>query len=190
MARFLGGFASASVLWAAFTYAVVTGSVTLPFGPPSEVASAPDAGAADIDLAPDDKTKRPRRTRGKRPRRYAREGLSGDDLGGPDTRQLDMNGAGGEQQLRSDEIERQFDAALPQIRRCLILAASDEPVTGKVVFGLRIAGASGVTAVNLRGPGAITQTEAGACMQKAARTMRFRTFDGPDMLVHLPMTLE
>jgi hypothetical protein len=58
------------------------------------------------------------------------------------------------------------------------------------VFGLRISGASGVTAVNLRGPGAITQSEAGTCMQKAARAMRFRRFDGPDMLVHLPMALE
>lgn len=178
------------MLWAAFMYAALTGIVDIHLNFGAKSSEPPDAGVASADAAPDDKNKRARRARGRRPRRFAHDALSGDDLGGPDTRQLDMNGAGGEQQLRSDEIERQFDGAMPHIRRCLILAASDEPVTGKVVFGLRISGASGVTAVNLRGPGAITQTEAGACMQKAVRAMRFRTFDGPDMQVHLPMTLE
>lgn len=178
------------MLWAAFMYAALTGIIELPLGKGAKSPDGPDAGTAQVDETPGDKTKRTRRARGKRPRRFANDAFSGDDLGGPDSRQLDMNGAGGEQQLRSEEIERQFDGAMPQIRRCLILAASDEPVTGRVVFGLRISGASGVTAVNLRGPGAITQTEAGACMQKAARAMRFRSFDGPDMQVHLPMTLE
>jgi hypothetical protein len=68
--------------------------------------------------------------------------------------------------------------------------AAEEPVTGKMVFGLRITGDGGVTRVNLKGPRAITTTEAGACMRKAVRRMTLRTFDGPDMLVHLPMTLE
>jgi hypothetical protein len=62
-------------------------------------------------------------------------------------------------------------------------------VSGKLVFGLRISGQSGVTRVNLEGPAAITRSEAGDCLRKAARSIRFRTFNGPDMLVRYPLTL-
>ena len=191
MTRFIGGFVSASVLWAAFTYAHLTGIIDINLAPEAQPAEDTFASTAATP-EPDERAgnKRSHRTRGARPRRFAGEALSGDDLGGPETRRLDVGTQAGEQQLRSEEVEHQFDAVLPQIRRCLMLAASDEPVTGKVVFGLRIVGNAGVTKVNLRGPGAITQTEAGDCMRKAAHGMRFRSFDGPDMLVQFPMTLE
>jgi hypothetical protein len=71
-----------------------------------------------------------------------------------------------------------------------MLAAGDEPVTGKIIFGLRISAAGSVTKVNLQGPSAITQGEAGDCLRKAAQGIHFRTFNGPDMLVHYPLTLQ
>ncbi len=189
MARFLGGFVSASVLWAAFVAALVTGVVDINLEPDAAPAAAAPADDG-VGGAPAATGKRGSRARGRRNLRFSGESQSGDELGGPDTRQLEMGSPGGEQQLRSEEIEQQFDTVLPQIRRCLILAASDEPVTGKIVFGLRIGGSTGVSKVSLRGPSAVTQTEAGECMRKAASGMRLRTFDGPDMLVQFPITLE
>jgi hypothetical protein len=185
VSRFLGGFAAASVLWGLFVYALVTGLVVIPLG---DAPVAADAGAEVEEDAPLSGSKRAKRPRKKR--RHGGQAFAGDDLGGPEARELALGEAGGEEQLRNEEIEREFDSIFPQIRRCLILAASDEPVTGKIVFGLRISGTSGVTKVNLQGPSAITATEAGSCMRKAVLGMRLRSFDGPDMLVHLPMTLE
>jgi hypothetical protein len=123
-------------------------------------------------------------------RRYVGEATTGDDLGGPETRNLEAAQAGGEEQLTGREIEQGFDSVFPQVKRCLILAAGDEPVSGKIVFGLRISGHGGVTKVNLQGPSAITQSEAGGCLRKAAQGIRFRSFNGPDMLVHYPVTLQ
>jgi len=123
-------------------------------------------------------------------RRYSGEAMTGDDLGDPELRNLEAAQAGGEEQLLGSEIERGFDSVFPQVRRCLMLAAGEEPVTGKIVFGLRISGQGGVQRVNLEGPAAITRSEAGDCLRKAAREIRFRSFNGPDMLVHYPLTLQ
>jgi hypothetical protein len=94
------------------------------------------------------------------------------------------------EQLRGTEIEKGFDGAFPQIRRCLVLAASDEPAHGKLTFGVRISGQGKVTAVNLSGPSSVAQGESGSCLRKAASSMQFRSFNGPDMLVHYPVTLD
>lgn len=118
------------------------------------------------------------------------EATTGDRLGGPETRDLNAATAGGEEQLRNHEVESGFDRAFPAVRRCLLLVASEDPVRGKLVFGMRISGTGQVTKVNLKGPAAITRGEAGDCMRKAVRKIKYRTFDGPDMLVHYPMTLE
>lgn len=188
MSRFLGGFFSASALWAAFVYALVTGLVEIPL---ASRAPATDAGVEPDDESTTDKaSRRSKYKRRGRARGSRGQGFAGDDLGGPDERELALGAAGGEEQLRSDEIDAQFDAIFPELRRCLFLAAADEPVTGKLVFGLRVSGSGGVTKVNLRGPSAITDSEAGSCMRRAAHGMRLRSFQGPDMLVHLPMTLE
>jgi hypothetical protein len=130
------------------------------------------------------------RDNGSSDRRYSGDALSGDDLGDPQLRNLQADQAGGEEQLLGSEIERGFDGVFPQVKRCLMLAAGDEPVSGKLVFGLRITGQGSVSAVNLAGPAAITRSEAGDCLRKAARGIRFRSFNGPDMLVHYPLTLQ
>jgi hypothetical protein len=169
------------------------GLITLELDPAVEEAE-PVALAASEDPAVerDPKKRRAKRRSGSAgtTRRYEGESSVGDDLGGPEARNLEAANAGGEEQLLGSEIERGFDGAMPSIRRCLILAASDEPVTGKLVFGLRIGGSGRVEKVNLNGPSAVTKSEAGSCLTAAARGISFRSFNGPDMLVSYPLTLQ
>jgi len=186
--KFLAGFISASLLWGGLIYAVQTGLVSINFGKEPEVVAAVAPEPEEVE--PSTGKKRPRSKKGSKPRSYKGESQTGDDLGDPESRELSADQAGGEQQLKSSEIEQGFDSAFPKVRRCLMLAAAEEPVSGKLVFGLRIAGSGQVTAVNLRGPSAVTQSEAGSCMVSAAKSMKFRSFDGPDMLVNYPLTLE
>jgi hypothetical protein len=191
--RFLAGFAVASVLWGAFLFSYKQGWIDIslePEAPPADEASVTDAPAEDAKGSP----ARARKKRAAAPKK-ARPGLSGDslvgdDLGENDAKNLHVGSAGGEEQLRGTEIEKGFDAVFGQVRRCLILAAGDEPVHGKVTFGLRISGEGKVAGVNLSGPSSVTQGDCGACLRKAASGMHFRTFNGPDMVVHYPLTLE
>jgi len=195
--RFVAGFIAASLLWIGLLVGVKQGVINLDLSPPEEVIEPEALAATD---APDEDARDPKRKRkGKRrsggqdrgdSRRYEGESSVGDDLGGPEARNLDVGAAGGEEQLLGSEIERGFDQAMPSIRRCLILAASDEPVTGKLVFSVRIAGSGRVEAVNLKGPSAITQSEAGGCLTSAARGIQFRTFNGPPMQLSYPLTLQ
>lgn len=191
--RFVAGFIAASLLWIGLLVGVKQGFINLDLSPPEEVAEPEALAATDAPAADEPKRKRrAKRRTGERgdSRRYEGESSVGDDLGGPEARNLDVANAGGEEQLLGSEIERGFDGAMPSIRRCLILAASDEPVTGKLVFGMRIAGSGRVQKVNLKGPSAITQSEAGSCLTAAARGIQFRSFNGPDMLVNYPLTLQ
>lgn len=197
MPRFVAGFAVASLLWIGLLVAVKQGVVDLDLSPPDEVIEVAEVAAADVPEAEARDPKRKRKAKRKAgagergdSRRYEGESSVGDELGGPEARNLDVAAAGGEEQLLGSEIERGFDQAMPGIRRCLILAASDEAVTGKLVFGVRIAGSGRVERVNLKGPSAITQSEAGSCLTAAARKIQFRSFRGPDMLVNYPITLE
>ena len=190
MSRFLAGFATASVLWAVAAWLYVSG-VLVPEEP--EVAEAPleaDAGVAEAEGED-----RPRRRRGRR-RRGGQGGAvptgvatTGDDLGADDPRTLDM-GAGGEEQLPRSEIEAAMDGAFGRIRRCLVLAAGDDPVTGTLTFGLRIEPSGEISRVNLRGPAAVTTGDAGSCLRQAASSVELRSFDGPAMIVHYPITLD
>lgn len=194
MPRFLAGFLVASLLFGGLVVAYSRGLLPIDLEPPSKI-EAPEALPEDV---PRDEAgavrgkKRARGTRGggQKQRRYAGEAMTGDDLGGPEARNLDVGSAGGEEQLLGSEIEKGFDSVFSQVRRCLMLAADDEPVTGKIVFGLRISSQGSVTRVNLQGPAAITQSEAGDCLRKAAGGIHFRSFHGPDMLVHFPLTLQ
>ena len=199
MLRFVAGFVAASLLWGGLVVGVKQGFINLDLSPP-EVDIEPELVAA-ADAPEEDARDPKKKRRGKRrtgggdlgrgdSRRYEGESLVGDDLGGPEARNLDVANAGGEEQLQGSEIERGFDQAMPSIRRCLILAASDEPVTGKLIFGVRIGGNGRVEKVNLKGPSAITQSEAGSCLTTATRSIQFRTFNGPSMLVNYPLTLE
>ncbi|NOY91276.1 MAG: hypothetical protein GXP55_08700, partial [Deltaproteobacteria bacterium] len=162
------------------------------------VASAPAELDAGVAASP---SERPRRRRGrKRGRRGSRAQISsaelarvetrGQDLGGSDPRTLDLAGSGGEQQLTGSQIEGGMDGVMGGIRRCLVLAAGDEPVRGRLVFGLRVASTGRVARVNLRGPTAVTRGECGDCLRRSARRAEFPSFDGPDMVVHYPLTLE
>jgi hypothetical protein len=192
--RFLAGFLSASLVWSGLVFAYSRGIIDIDLEP-NDAPGVPDAGVEAVDEETPQRSKRRRGGRARsggtrKERRYAGEAMTGDDLGGPETRHLEAARAGGEEQLLGSEIEQGFDSVFPQIRRCLMLAAGDEPVSGKLVFGLRVSGQGGVTKVNLQGPADITRSEAGDCLRKAARAIRFRTFNGPDMLVHYPITLQ
>jgi len=193
--RFLAGFVVASVLWGAFLFSYKQGWIDIslePEAPPADEASVTDTQQDDEP----DKSKRPRKKRpaatatAKRARTPGGNALVGDDLGENDTRSLNVGQNGGEEQLRNTEIERGFDGIMSQVKRCLILAAEDEPASGKLTFGLRISGSGKVTAVNLSGPSSVTRGDSGACLRKAAQSMSFRTFNGPDMVAHYPLTLE
>lgn len=192
--RFFSGFLVASVLWAGLGYAYVEGYVH--FGADGEEIEAlpddpSDAGVEDPAAAgPKKRWRRKRNASGERSgTRRGGDALTGDDLRENDARNIDVEG-GGEEQLRGSEIEAGFDSVFGKVRRCLLLVADDEPVTGKVVFGMRIAGSGQVNAVNLKGPAGITASEAGDCMRTAVKAIRFRSFNGPEMLVHYPLTLE
>ena len=183
------------MLWGGFLLAYSRGLINIDLEPTAkdEPSGGSPAEGAEGEPDPSGRKKRGGRARRNAPhkeRRYSGESTTGDDLGGPETRNLEAAKAGGEEQLTGHEIEQGFDSVFPQVKRCLILAAGDEPVNGKIVFGLRIAGHGGVTKVNLQGPSAITQSEAGDCLRRAAQGIRFRSFNGPDMLVHFPLTLQ
>lgn len=195
MSRFWAGFAVATVLFGAVAAYLFFG---LGFGPPTEIRVAVSQSPADAGAPPPQEEARPRRRRGRRRgRARSRRGstpsgnaTSGDDLGEDDMRTIDMAGSGGEQQLRPAQIEAGFDGAMGGIRRCLVLIPGDAEVRGRLTFGLRISGSGQVRAVNLSGPRAATTGDAGACLRRAARQIRFDPFDGPEMIVRYPLTLE
>ncbi|HEX2676019.1 MAG TPA: hypothetical protein VHM19_05250, partial [Polyangiales bacterium] len=126
----------ASLIWGGLVFASSRGYIDLGLAPADE--KPPEEVA--VDDAPDDakKSDRKRRRSGsagsKRSHGVTRSGdsTSGDDLDENGPRQVDMAGGGGEEQLNGTEIEKAFDGVFGQVRRCLILAASDEPVHGKV----------------------------------------------------------
>jgi len=206
--RFLAGFALASLVWGGLgAYLVIERG----YGPPAEKIDGP-AELATADEPVDDTTtttttRRPRRRRGGggggssgTPSSGSSSGSSvagplgdattGDDLGEPPMRIIDGAGSGGEEQLTGAEIDNTFDGVMPRIRRCFILAATDRDLTGRLVFGLRIGGNGHVNAVNLAGPAVLTTGDSGDCLRTTARGMQFPTFDGPEMVIRYPITLE
>lgn len=201
MSRFLAGFGLATVLWATAAAYAVFG---MGYAPPGErgAAARHEEEAPSPAAAPTDETEPPpsRRRRARRqakrsepPAREATptgEATSGDNLGEDEVRMLDMSRAGGEAQLTAAQIDAGFDSAMGRIRRCLVLMAGDDPVRGRIVFGMRIAGSGEVRAVRLSGPAAATTGETGDCLRAAARAIRFDAFDGPEMVVRYPLTLE
>lgn len=193
--RFALGFVTASVLWAAGLFLYHLGV----FGrqDPEPIMEIVILDAGQPDAGPPKRARGRRRARANDPASASgddgdlqRITTAGDDLGANDPRSIDMGAEGGEQQLSGTQINQGFDAALPRIRRCLVLAAGDAPVRGQLVFGVRIRATGEVARVNLRGPAAVTTGEASECLRTAARTIRFPTFDGPDMVVHYPLTLD
>lgn len=197
VSRFWAGFGVASLLWAAFAaYLVLVEGFARP-----EPELAEPAAAAEPEVAPEapgeDEAPR-RRRRGSRRGTAAQAGeatptglaTTGDDLHEDEARTIDMGGTGGEQQLSAAQIEAGFDAGMGRIRRCLVLMAGSDPVTGTLTFGLRVAPSGDVRAVQLSGPAAATTGEAGDCLRTAARALHFASFDGPEMVVRYPLHLE
>ncbi len=96
----------------------------------------------------------------------------------------------GEQQLSGKEIENGFDSVMNKIRRCLILVPADGEIKGQLLFGMRVGGDGRPRAVQLTGPAIVTSGESGSCLRDTAQSIRFATFDGPDMLFKYPVTLQ
>jgi len=194
VARFFAGFVVASILWGGGVWAWTEGLIgqSEVVVEPEVVAEAPEE-AVEEEEAPTKRARRRRRGRGGRgmdPSLPTGTATTGDSLGENDPRELAAGENGGEQQLTQGQIESAMDGGFGAIRRCLVLVPGDAPVTGRLTFGLRIAGSGQVQRVNLRGPAVVTQGEPGSCLRTAARRIRFPSFDGPEMIVHYPITLE
>lgn len=203
MKLFIIGFVTASGVWMAVLYAQSTGMLTLfPQAADADV-QASDTDSADAALSSREiESPAKKRRRGKRKRRAEpgaasrqraydmSEGVAGDELGGPGAKEITMSGAGGEDQLSNAEIDRGIDSVFNGIQRCLLLAPPDAPTTGKVVFGMHIAPNGQVLKVNLKGPNAMIRGEVGACFRKTAKSIRYRSFDGPDMIANYPVVFE
>ena len=78
----------------------------------------------------------------------------------------------------------------PEHERCLLLLPPDAPAKGRVVFGMHITSSGQVTKVNLKGPKVMIQKETGACLRRVVKSIRFRRFDGPDMVAHYPVVFD
>jgi hypothetical protein len=193
VSKFIFGFVSASALWAIAAYAVIEGYVDLNLKPTKAISDDEVAPAADEKQQVDKRSRRkksPRRSAAQANKRPSRSVLTGDSLGEDEVKNVDMVGNSGEQQLTDFEIEQGMDRVFNQIRRCLFLAANEEPVKGRIVLGMRIEGTGRVTKLNLRGPSPVVQGEAGGCLRSTITSIQFRTFNGPAMVVHYPITLE
>ena len=189
----MAGFMVASFCWAGGVWAWQEGYLREP-----EVEELPPAEAAAELPAAEPEPTAPTRRRRRRARRSDPESAeaptgsatTGDELGEDDPRELAAGESGGEAQLGRGQIEQAFDGAFGSIRRCLVLVPGDTPVTGRLTFGLRIAGSGRVQRVNLSGPAAVTRGEPGDCLRAAARRIEFPSFDGPEMIARYPITLE
>ncbi|MBN1654997.1 MAG: hypothetical protein JXA30_14605 [Deltaproteobacteria bacterium] len=193
MSKFLLGFVSASLLWAIAAYAVIEGYVDVNFKP-IEVKS----DAQEVTPLNEGQKSNLRGRRGKSRRRSSsqsnrtsyRSALTGDSLGEDEVRGIDLVGNSGEQQLTDYEIEQGIDGVFNEIKRCLFLAANEEPVKGRLVLGMRIEGSGRVTKLNLRGPVPVVRGESAGCLRSTIKSIQYRTFNGPAMVVHYPITLE
>jgi hypothetical protein len=116
------------------------------------------------------------------------EGMVGDSLD-VGSREVSM-GKGGEDQLLEREIDQGIDRVFSGIERCLLLLPPDASAEGKVIFGMNIAPSGQVTKVNLKGPSMMIKGETGACFTRTVKAVRFRSFNGPDMVVHYPVEFD
>lgn len=202
MKQFLAGVIVSSLLWGMLIFVEKKGITHLFFEKEgaTEDTTAPVAEAVLLSKDVPEESKN-RGRRGKRRRKNTSgspmplnsydttEGLSGDVLDGPGSKELTM-GAGGEDQLSSREIDQGIDRVFKGIERCLLTLPPDAPAAGKVVFGMNIASGGQVTKVNLKGPNVMITGETGACFRRTVKSIRFRSFDGPDMTVHYPVEFD
>lgn len=192
MLRVLFGFVLASALWAGGV-GYLLGEGRLAWVSPEEAAPELEAEEASGAAEAPDKAKarrkqerRLRAARAQKPR--SRELRTGDDIDWDGPRQIDMNA--GEAQLSGTQIDAGFDSVMGRIRRCLILVPGDGEISGKLLFSMRVGGDGKPRAVQLSGPSVVVGGESGACLREAAQSIRFASFDGPDMLFKYPITLQ
>jgi hypothetical protein len=203
MKQFLYGVLSASIFWASLLYAQSIGTVSL-FDFLKDDTDDDDASSFEMITIPSEESlekgkRKGRRKKGRRrgprhdfpaPNRYdTTVGQSGDDLTAPD-RGVSMGAGGREDQLSSADIDRGIDQVFNGMERCLLALPPDAPAKGKVVFGMHIAPNGQVQKVNLKGPKVMISGDCGACFRRAVKSIRFRSFDGPDMIVHYPVQFD
>jgi hypothetical protein len=198
MKQFLGGVLVASFLSGGLLWAQAAGVIDL-FGQPERPTVDTDAGVV-LEVAPQAGETGPKK-RGKRRSKTqgtraggsgyeTGEGFAGDDLEGSGARDLDMGGPGKEQQLTPAQIDAGIDQVWSGIRRCLVLVPPGAPATGKVIVGMRIAPGGEIAGANLTGPNDIIKGECGACIRRAVMSIRYPSFDGPEMTVRYPIVFE
>ncbi|MBI2893254.1 MAG: hypothetical protein HYY06_06850 [Deltaproteobacteria bacterium] len=110
------------------------------------------------------------------------------DLG---PQQVDME-QGGERQLSNTTIEATMGRSFGAIRRCILVAQADreDPVHGRMSIGLRIRPTGEVGAVTVRPPPALATSDLGPCVRGVVSRIRFPSFDGREMAVAYPVTLD
>lgn len=210
MARFIGGFLTATMLWLVFAFVATDELVAaIERAKGQEEPVALDAEPEEAEIEHEEEVEEPTTMRRRRRARNSRmradrsastsdsmrsydtaERTEGDDLStGP--REVSADGVGGEEQLTASQLDNTFDRAFPAVQRCLILIPTDAPrVQGTLRVGTRIAPNGSVSGVNLQGPSYVTRSEAGTCIRRAVRGLSFPSFDGPPMVAHFPITLE
>lgn len=215
MSKFLLGFATAGAAAAGVFWFVLRAPADLPCGGRCGDGTTCVADhcvvATVVASAPADEPEG--RGKGRR-RRGGRRNAGGDETAGdapagngaPDERVEDWNGPdsldlppqeidmehGGEQQLSNTVIESTMGRSFGSIRRCIMLAQADRdtPVHGRMSIGMRIRPSGEVGAVKVSPPGPLASSDLGPCVRSVVGRIRFPRFDGRDMVVTYPVTLE
>jgi hypothetical protein len=185
--KFFSGFLVATLAWMAVGAGLHLGAG---WGPPADPEVVDEVPASTEEPASERAAPRRRSSSGGGGAVPRGNATTGDDLRENDIRMIDGTATGGEEQLSGRQLDAAWDGAMGRVRRCFLLAAGEDEITGRLVFGMRIAGSGQVTAVNLSGPARMTSGECGDCLRDAARQIRFPTFNGPEMLVRYPIELD
>jgi len=187
VSRFFLGFISASVLWGVGFWIYTSQQQPEPVVTP---ATEP------VTVSPTPPKTRKKRKRGA-PRgadesapSSVHETVSGDDLGKPDSQEVDLNSAGDERRLTQGQIQSTLTRAMPDIRRCVANLPEDVFVSGKLAFGLRVRASGDVARVRLSGLNTVVEGATGECLRGAVKRLQFPTFSGADMFVQYPVYLD
>lgn len=215
MTRYLLGFATAAAAAAGVWWFVLGDAAGAPCGgrcgDGTTCVAERCVVATVVAAAPAEESTARGKGRRRRPgRRGAGTGGDGDGAGSPTAdereRAEDWNGSddidlppqeidmehGGERQLSNTVIESTMGKSFGSIRRCIMLAQSDRetPVRGRMKIGMRIRPTGEVGAVKVTPPGALASSDLGPCVRSVVGRIRFPRFDGRDMVVTYPVTLE
>jgi hypothetical protein len=198
MKQFLIGFIVASFFWIFILFASGEGWVKIFGGQQSQppVLTRADTDTTDINTKPAKIQKRRRGSSKKNKNNFnpgpgydKGSGISGDNLKAG-SREVAAGAAGAEEQLSGRQIDAGIDRVFNGIQRCLMLMPPDAPSRGKIIIGMYITSAGNVTKVNLKGPNSMVKKECGACIRRMVKTIKYPSFNGPDMTVHYPVIFD